>query len=581
MIRSLAWIGFTALFSGAAFGQATDAAPKFQIADIHASPPSTFQIMHGGFYAGGRYELRNATMVDLIRTAWSVDDDKVVDGPGWVLKDRFDVIGAAPADASQETLKLMLQGLLKDRFGLAVHNDTRDYSAYAMTVGKKPLLKPSEGKEESGCKVQPNTAQDPGSGGPILMMGTPNGAVRISLNEPLAFACRNITMAAFADGLRTNLVGAAQYLNNNPVEDRTELKGAWNFDIKFSFPLRGLIGAAQTGDTITLFDAFEKQLGLRLDPIKVPKPVIAIDRVNEKPTGNSPEVAERLPAPPMEFEVAAIKPTDPKVVSAAGGRGGMGIGRFFAQGGRVNIQNVTLRSLIAAAWSLSTPDLLVGGPKSLDTDHWDIVAKAPSPELAPGATAIGPAQLQVDPDSVRVMVQALLKDRFKLQVHNEDRQAPGYALVAVKPKLRKTADPTARSECKEGPGPDGKDPRIANPDAQRLVTCLNSTVAQFAVELKNTAGGYLGQYPPVLDATGIEGNYDITINFSVAGAVNGGGRGGIAAGPPGGDAAAAEPSGAITLFEALEKQLGMKLEERKVTTSALVVDHIEETPTEN
>jgi uncharacterized protein (TIGR03435 family) len=108
------------------------------------------------------------------------------------------------------------------------------------------------------------------------------------------------------------------------------------------------------------------------------------------------------------------------------------------------------------------------------------------------------------------------------------------------------------------------------------------TVGQFAGELKNRAGGYLGQYPTVVDATNIEGNYDITINFSVAGDVNGGGRGGVAATSAlGGDVAAAEPSGAISLFEALEKQLGLKLESRKVTGSVLVVDHAEDTPTEN
>jgi uncharacterized protein (TIGR03435 family) len=180
-----------------------------------------------------------------------------------------------------------------------------------------------------------------------------------------------------------------------------------------------------------------------------------------------------------------------------------------------------------------------------------------------------------------LMVQALLKDRFKLQLHNEDRQMNGYALVADKPKLHKTSDPAARPECKEGPGPDGKDPRIANPDASRLVTCLNMTVGEFAAELKNRGAVYLNQYPPVVDATGIEGKYDFTINFSNPAMVNGAGRGGAAATGPGGDTAAAEPSGAITLFEAVEKQLGLKLESRKVTGSVMVIDHVEENPTEN
>ncbi len=106
-------------------------------------------------------------------------------------------------------------------------------------------------------------------------------------------------------------------------------------------------------------------------------------------------------------------------------------------------------------------------------------------------------------------------------------------------------------------------------------------MAEFAAELKNTAGGYLGQYPPVVDATGIEGNYDITINFSGAAVRQAGGGPGGDAGTGVPDLRASEPNGAITLFEALEKQLGLKLEPRKVTASALVIDHAEDMPTEN
>ena len=519
-------------------------------------------------------------MVDLIRTAWDVEADKVVGGPGWVTKDMFDVIATAPADTSPDALKLMLQGLLKDRFGLAVHNDNKDYPAYAMTVGKKPLLKAAEGTEETGCKVQQSNSppQEGGRTGFIVMSGSNGTVTRLSLDAPMTFACRNITMAAFADAIRNDLLGAYAYLSGNPVVDRTGLAGAWNFDVKFSFRLNGLmVAGAPAADTITLFDAFEKQLGLKLDLVKVSRPVVAIDSVNEKPTANPPEVAATLPAPPTEFEVAAIKPTDPK---ATANPGALGFVMPYTADGRVNLRNYTLKNLIMLAWSLSNADMILGGPKSLDTAHWDIVAKAPTPDLAPGTKAVG---MQIDYASMMLMMQALLKDRFKLQMHNEDRSANGYALVAVKPKLRK-ADPSNRPECKEGPGPDGKDPRIANPDASRLVTCLNMTLGEFATELRTRASGYLMRYPPVVDATGIEGRYDITINFSVMGmAVGGRGMGAAApAGAPlGGDVAAAEPSGAITVFEALEKQLGLKLEARKVTTSALVIDHAEDAPTEN
>ena len=546
MKRSLPWLGFTAVFSAAVFGQSAGPGPKFEIADVHVS--HSLRAMRGGFYAGGRYELRNATMVELIGVAWSIDADKVAGGPGWLTTDRFDVIAAAPSDSTPAMLKTMLQGLLKERFKLAVHTGAREFPAYAIAVGNKPLLKPAEGTQESGCKVQ---ERDPKPG------------------EPLPFRCRNITMAAFADAI-PRLFGAFQYLLGNPVVDQTGLKGAWNFDFKFSYRMSAAMLSRlgfQAADTITLFDAFEKQLGLRLDPVKVPMPVIAVDSVNESPTENLPGVTEKLPAARTEFEVAVIKRADPKT---AGGGGG-----FYGSRGRVDVRNETLQDMIMGAWDLSDPDMLAGGPPFLRTDHWDVVARAPAgPELAPGFTPIGTT---VDADSATLMWQALLKDRFKLRAHYEERLVPGYALVADHPKLRK-ADPANRPQCIDGPGPDGKDPRLANPDASILFTCLNTTVEQFAAQLRGRDGGYLYSSPPVLDATGIQGNYDIAINFSRPEMAN---SGAPAAARPGGDLSAPEPNGAITLFEALEKQLGLRLEARKIAAQTLVIDHLERTPTDN
>ena len=85
----------------------------------------------------------------------------------------------------------------------------------------------------------------------------------------------------------------------------------------------------------------------------------------------------------------------------------------------------------------------------------------------------------------------------------------------------------------------------------------------------------------MLDATGIEGNYDITLSFSSAGQLPNGG-----APPPPGDAsanvaAASEPSGAVSLLDAINRQLGLKLVLQKRPVPALVIDHIDEKPTEN
>ena len=217
----------------------------------------------------------------------------------------------------------------------------------------------------------------------------------------------------------------------------------------------------------------------------------------------------------------------------------------------------------------------------MERANWDIIAKVltMSPLNAPAAINGQAVQPQVDFASMQVMLQALLKDRFKLALHEETRPLAGYALVAVKPKL-KPADPTNRSGCKEGPGPDGKDPRTANPSAGRLFTCLNMTMAEFAAALPNQAGGYFQDFPGgVVDATKIEGNYDITVNFSNIGVIRGGGgRGGGAGATPG---EASDPGGGISLQDAIEKQLGLRLEPQKNPGTVLVVDHVEEKPTEN
>ena len=117
MFRVLACIGCAALFARAAIAQSSDNTLNFGIADIHASAPNTILEMRSRF-SRGRYELRNATLVDLIRTAWSVDADKVVGGPDWLDTNRFDVIATAPAVSTPETLKTMLRNLLVDRFRL-------------------------------------------------------------------------------------------------------------------------------------------------------------------------------------------------------------------------------------------------------------------------------------------------------------------------------------------------------------------------------------------------------------------------------------------------------------------------------
>jgi len=569
-------LGFAALLSGAAVSQsvenpAVEKPTRFEAADVHGSAPVRYPFRRGPRFRGGIYELRDATMVDLVAAAYGVDDDKVVGGPTWLEMDRFDVIARGAADATPDKQKIMLQGLLAERFKLVVHSDTRPMTAYGLTVGKRALLKEADGSGDTGCKfVPPNLPPQTGGGLPAV--------------PTLGYTCRNMTMAAFAEGMR-RMVMAEQVLNGNSVIDQTGLKGSWDFDFKYT-PTRIPIPMG-AGATISLIDAIDKQLGLKLEPVKIPLPVMVVDRVNQKPTENLAGVVESLHVEqaPTEFEVADVKPSGPETR-------GM---RFQIQpGGRVNISGVTLKFLIEQAWNI-TDDMLIGAPKWLGDDRFDIIAKASTTPGSPGA----------DFDTVWVMLKALVIERFKLVTHSEERAVSSYNLVAVKPKMKK-ADPASRTRYKEGPAAaDGKDPRDKNPMLTRLVTVQNMTMAQFAEKLQTIAPGYI--HTPVLDATGLEGSWDFTLNFSPAGMEqfvakkDGGGRGGEGAGPSGvmaagvapgasasgqgagqaGAVEASDPSGAVTLFEAIEKQLGLKLEKQKRQIGVLVIDHVEQKPTDN
>jgi uncharacterized protein (TIGR03435 family) len=544
-----------ALLPALAFGQSTETKPAFEVADVHASPPARNPYLRNSDLRGGRYEIRYATMVDLIKTAWDIDAERVLGGPNWLEYDTFDVIAKVPAGTTSETAKLMLQSLLGNRFKLVLHNDTKPVPAYALKSLKQPKLKQAEGAGETGCKFTPPEPPAPGRGpspGPPLF----------------SYACRNMTTAALADALLKSIFLAPQYLDGRVVVDETELKGSWDFDLKFT--PRGMVAFGPNGPMVggtTLFDAIDK-LGLKLEPVEVPLPVMVVDSVNEQPTPNTPNVAEILhvkPAP-TEFEVAEIKPAGPDF---------KGMRLQIQPGGRVNIAGANLKFLIEQAWEV-TDETLVGAPKWMEADRYDIVAKAETD---------GP---QLDIDTLWPMLRALLVERFKMTVHTEERPATAYTLIAVKPKLKK-ADPSSRSKYKEGPAVDGKDPRDKNPILSRLVTCQNMTMAQFAEKLKTIAPGYI--HTAVLDATGLEGGYDFTLNFSPVGLTRmpaGAGRGGPVPGAPPlalvpGDpsAAASDPNGAITLLEAVEKQLGLKLQAEKRPVPMLVIDHADQKPIEN
>jgi uncharacterized protein (TIGR03435 family) len=358
-------------------------------------------------------------------------------------------------------------------------------------------------------------------------------------------------MTAFAETIH---MFAGGYLDQ-PVVDETTLEGNWDFSLKWT-PHDLLV--KQGADAITVFAAVEKQLGLKLELKTAPRPVFQVASVDETPTPNAANIAEALPEPPpVPFEVAVIKPAAP---------GEKGYGHIG--GNQIETRAIPLKFLIDFAWGLNSNDkeAIANAPAWLDSPKWDITAKAGAnvrvDKFASGS--------MVNFEDLRSMMRAMISERFQMKWHMEDRPVTAYTLVAVHPKLKPTTNPTERTKCKEGPGPDGKDPRTANPVLNRLVTCQNMTIAQIGDELQRQASGYI--YNTVMDGTDLKGSYDFTLSFSSVDKIL----------PTTGDTAnSSDPNGAISVFDAVNKQLGLKLEKTKRPYPVLVIDHIEETPTEN
>jgi uncharacterized protein (TIGR03435 family) len=213
--------------------------------------------------------------------------------------------------------------------------------------------------------------------------------------------------------------------------------------------------------------------------------------------------------------------------------------------------------------------MIVGAPKWLGDVKVSIVAKAPTPALVNGQN--GPP---IDIDTLIAMVRNLLVERFKLQTHMEERPINAYTLLSAKPKM-KPADPNGRIKCDEGPGLGQKDVRDTRPILGRLLNCQNMTMARFAGMLQGLAPGYI--HAPVLDATGLEGSWDFSLSFSALGQLKSGGQ------APSAESVteASDPNGALSLPDAIAKQLGLKLEQSKRPVNVLIIDHIEPKPTDN
>jgi uncharacterized protein (TIGR03435 family) len=251
---------------------------------------------------------------------------------------------------------------------------------------------------------------------------------------------------------------------------------------------------------------------------------------------------------PPQFEVSSIRLNKSGETRVSGG---------FQAGGRYKVGNYTLRALVAAAYLRPqvNPDFLIdGGPPWIDNERFDIEAKAAS-EFPAGPD--GPNAPR------RVMVQALLAERFKLAVHHESRNRSIYALTMARPDDR--MGPKLRPsllDCAEAAPAGGAAgaPACAVRVGPGSVHGSGITVTQ----LLNLLPRFVDRV--VADRTGLSGRFDLDLDWTPA-------AGEWVAPPIAG--APGPASDGPSLFTALQEQLGLKLTSTTGPVDVLVIDRAE------
>ena len=280
-------------------------------------------------------------------------------------------------------------------------------------------------------------------------------------------------------------------------------------------------------------------------------------------------VGAQAPAPTTPraaFEVATVKPN-----KSGEGR----VSMRMIPGGAYEAFNVTLGSMIRMAYRLQDFQV-VGAPAWVDQDRFDIVGKPP----------------EGVPLAVQPMMQSLLVERFNLKTREETREFPIYALIVANPgKLGPKLTPSkvdcaAAAAAARGRGTAPTPPMPMQMQPGTRPECGMTTnggrlmAGGFTMtQLANSLSQFTGR--SVVDRTGLAGAYDLDVEFTPDPALRGRGMGGglPPAPPPLGSERVVDPAG-ISVFTAVQEQLGLKLDSQRGPVPVLVIESVTQ-PTEN
>jgi len=268
--------------------------PSFDVASIKLNTSSdsgysNFPMGPGDVYSsnGGHFTARGLPLITYIFFAYRISGDQSLSQlPGWATSDRYDIEAKTDGDPAKDTknqMRLMMQSLLADRFGLKVHNETRQVPVFVLSLAKPGKMGPQlrvHPPDDTSCSTAIPPATAPtlptvAGGYPQLcggFLGMPpagNGRIRLG--------ARNVTMDFIGAHLISNSL-------DRPVADHTGLSGSFDVVMEWAPDVNGT-PAGGDGPGPTFLEALSEQLGLKVESQKGPAEVLVIDHV-ERPSEN-------------------------------------------------------------------------------------------------------------------------------------------------------------------------------------------------------------------------------------------------------------------------------------------------------
>src|SRR5688572_6631118 len=263
IFAALAFSGLFWLALSAQTPIATSVDVAFEVASVRPNNSGAVNSSTSG--RGGSFTATNVTAHQLIIYAYRLRPFQLASGPRWIGSDRFD-IQARPPEIAKPDNPAMTRALLRDRFKLVAHTETRQEQVYALVLARPdgrlgPQLKPS---------TQNCAAAQPGAASPC---GT-----NTSVNDTVG------RMTGTGQSMEALVNALGGFGLSRMVLDRTGLKGQFDFELRWTPDnLRAAAGQAQANDAPSIFAALHEQLGLRLESQRGPVEFVVIDSI-ERPT---------------------------------------------------------------------------------------------------------------------------------------------------------------------------------------------------------------------------------------------------------------------------------------------------------